>query len=136
MQFDTVGKTYKVVGETAADYYSVLGGIVRDFLPPYANKWSDIPKDVTEAIYPRMREWFSFKDGEHEKAATIRDAKSRFRDWKNELRDYFDSVGGAEDVEAAKKAKYKKVDKQQDWELVCDRFASPEFQVIVIYLKN
>ena len=60
--------------------------------------------------------------------------------WKNfkyKLHGYFKEIGGEEDVEMAKRKRHPdlKDDRQQDWEMLCDRWFSNEFKVTIYLLE-
>ena len=61
------------------------------------------------------------------------------KSWKNfkyKLHGYFKEIGGEEELEMAKRRRHPdlKDDRQQDWEMLCDRWFSDEFKVIIFFL--
>ncbi|PON54093.1 hypothetical protein PanWU01x14_198230 [Parasponia andersonii] len=53
------------------------------------------------------------------------------RDYQSNIKRYFDLYGRKDDIHAAKKKPYKNVT-MEDWDLLCDYFATPEFQKISV----
>ena len=63
------------------------------------------------------------------------------KSWKNfkyKLHGYFKEIGGEEELEMAKRRRHPdlKDDHQQDWEMLCDRWFSDEFKVIIFFSCN
>ncbi|PON42021.1 hypothetical protein PanWU01x14_284900 [Parasponia andersonii] len=51
------------------------------------------------------------------------------RDWRNTIKVHFTTVGGKEDLAAAMAKPFKNVP-LDEWKILCDHFASQEFEVI------
>lgn len=133
VNFDYKGKTYKAIGDNDAEFHNHIGQVVRDLFPPYVNRWKNIDEDLRVQVYPRIRQIFDFKDGEHVRAMVKRESMSRFRDWKTDLYAEFEYHGGLSNPEVAKKFKPRTVKTLEDWHKCIERFCSEEFQVHLIY---
>ena len=64
-------------------------------------------------------------------ASIDRHAQDRYKEWKNDLHEYFKDNGGIENVDQIKQKCPPTVKSALHWQTLCDRFCSEEFQVLI-----
>lgn len=62
-----------------------------------------------------------------------RDARKCYNEWKTSLYEHFQRVGDITNLDAAKQKPPASLRNSSHWTPCCDRFASPEFQVLTFY---
>ena len=138
-------RTWKAIDDHRSDYVNMIGMCVRDIVPPYIDRWAAVnPADVARVV-PTVRELFDIEVVDDElpdldrfhaeiDLAIIRDAKTRFRDWKSDMREHFEDHGGFENPETANSAIPSTVKSPDAWARVVDRFCTLEFQVYSLFI--
>lgn len=64
--------------------------------------------------------------------------RKAWKGYKYKLHKYFKSIGGQNDVLLAKRKRHPdfKDYQQEDWEMICDRWCSPKFQVSFLKINS
>ncbi|GMN70116.1 hypothetical protein TIFTF001_039164 [Ficus carica] len=109
VQFDHNSQTWNAIGDNGPWYDSVIGVHTRDALEPFHNIWKQVDADSKKLILNRMTTiiseyyWFNFDldaNGGLIRSIIDRDCTKCYKDWKNDLHNYFKDLGGADNEDS------------------------------------
>ncbi|PON39618.1 hypothetical protein PanWU01x14_303560 [Parasponia andersonii] len=103
-------KTGKPILDHNKMFLNILAKTIRDTIPASTPTWKDVKKKGTELI----SNW-------------IESMMAYLWDWRNMMRNHFMKMGGKRDIAFIKANPYKNVPFDQ-WNILCDRFGSQEFE--------
>ncbi|KAF4360553.1 hypothetical protein F8388_017803 [Cannabis sativa] len=108
-----------------------IGFIVRNHGSFHYKEWRVVPEEIRAPLRHYLLETYDI-DLLDETTIKCIDEQMRkaWRSHKYKLHTYFKEIGGEEDVEMAKRKRHPdlKDDHQEDWEILCDRWCTPEFK--------
>ncbi|PON53637.1 hypothetical protein PanWU01x14_200750 [Parasponia andersonii] len=109
-------------------YLNILAKTVRDTIPASTLMWKDVKKKDIELILNRMEIKFDYPRSDALLIDSIEQSMMAYLwDWYNIMQNHFTKMGGKRDMAFIKANPYKNIPFDQ-WNILCDRFNSQEFE--------
>ncbi|PON37788.1 hypothetical protein PanWU01x14_317460 [Parasponia andersonii] len=111
-------------------FLNILTKTVRDTIPTSTTTWKDVKKEDIELILNRMEVKFDYPRSDALFIDSIEQSMMVYlRDWRNMMWNHFTKMEGKRDIAFIKANPYKNVPFDQ-WNILCDRFGSQEFEKV------
>ncbi|PON71632.1 hypothetical protein PanWU01x14_070870, partial [Parasponia andersonii] len=117
-------------------FLNLLAKLVRDTIPASTLAWKDVKKEDLDLIFERLDRKFDHPRDNVIFIDSIKQSMMHYlRDWRNNMKVHFITVGGKEALATTKAKPYKNVPKDH-WKILCDHFASQDFEAEMIALRE